>query len=70
MDKMGIEKERKKLMEYYGKCILIIEQDGSVMIVEPDGRKYSWDTDDSVRYNGYFRNVLARGVFKQVVIKE
>jgi hypothetical protein len=70
MDKLEIEEERKKLMQHYGQCILIIEHDGSVMVAEPDGKKYTWDTDDSMRYNGYFRNVLARSIFKEVIIKE
>lgn len=69
MDKMQIEEEREKLREHYRKCVLIVDND-SVMIVEPDGRKYPWDADDSIKYNSFFREVLARDIFKEVIVKE
>ena len=69
MDKLQIEEERKRLVEHYRKCVLVIENNGSVVVVEPDGKKYPWDTEDSMQYNGYFRDILARDIFKEVIIK-
>ena len=70
MEKIQIEKERERLMEFYGKCILVVQDDGSVKVVGPDGQEHDWELDDSMRYRGYFRDILAKDIFKEVIIKE
>lgn len=70
MQQMQIEEERKRIKEFYGKCILVIQNDGSAKIVGPDGKESAWEMDDSMRYRGYFRDILARDIFKEVIVEE
>lgn len=70
MQQMQIEEERERIKEFYGKCILIIQSDGSAKIVEPDGKESAWELDDSMKYRGYFRDILARDIFKEVIVRD
>ncbi|NYZ75951.1 hypothetical protein H0N98_01745 [Candidatus Micrarchaeota archaeon] len=70
MQKLEIEEERRRIKEFYGRCVLIIQNDGSAKIVEPDGTESAWELDDSMKYRGYFRDILARDIFKDVIVKE
>lgn len=70
MEKFEIEEERRKIKGFYSKCVLIIQNDGSAKIVEPDGKESPWELDDSMKYRGYFRDILARDIFKEVVVME
>jgi len=69
MEQLQIEEEKEKLREYYSKCILVVQEDGSVTIVGPGGKEHPWDSESSIRYRGYFSDMPAKEIFKEVIIK-
>jgi len=70
MKQLQVEEEKEKLREYYGKCILVINEDGSVVIVEPDGKVHPWDSESSFRYRSYFNNTPAKEIFREARVKK